>query len=153
MGDDELLIIVGTETGNAEALADDAKIFANKVNLNAKVMDMDDVSVEEISNSKYLLICCSTWGEGDQPTNAEDLYEETCNAANDCMNGVNFAVLALGDTSYEFFCESGKQWDVVMEEKGGTRIQSRIDCDIDYEDDDECEEWIKQTIDIFNSLE
>ncbi|MEE3134574.1 MAG: flavodoxin domain-containing protein, partial [Candidatus Thermoplasmatota archaeon] len=104
-------------------------------------------------NSKYLLICCSTWGEGDQPTNAEDLYEETCNAADDCMNGVNFAVLALGDTSYEFFCESGKQWDVVMEEKGGTRIQSRIDCDVDYEDDDECEEWIKQTIDIFNSLE
>ena len=153
MSNDELLIIVGTETGNAEALADDAKIFANKVNLNAKVMDMDDVSVEEISNSKYLLICCSTWGEGDQPTNAEDLYEETCNAANDCMNGVNFAVLALGDTSYEFFCESGKQWDVVMEEKGGTRIQSRIDCDVDYEDDDECEEWIKQTIDIFNSLE
>ncbi|CAI8259371.1 MAG: Sulfite reductase [NADPH] flavoprotein alpha-component [Methanobacteriota archaeon] len=153
MSNDELLIIVGTETGNAEALADDAKIFANKVNLNAKVMDMDDVSVEEISNSKYLLICCSTWGEGDQPTNAEDLYEETCNAANDCMNGVNFAVLALGDTSYEFFCESGKQWDVVMEEKGGTRIQSRIDCDVDYEDDDECEEWIKQTVDIFNSLE
>ncbi|MED5272509.1 MAG: flavodoxin domain-containing protein [Candidatus Thermoplasmatota archaeon] len=153
MGDDELLIIVGTETGNAEALADDAKIFANKVNLNAKVMDMDDISVEDISNSKYLLICCSTWGEGDQPTNAEDLYEETCNAADDCMNGVNFAVLALGDTSYEFFCESGKQWDVVMEEKGGTRIQSRIDCDVDYEDDDECEEWIKQTIDIFNSLE
>tara|TARA_B100000287_G_scaffold334884_1_gene320245 strand:+ start:967 stop:1428 length:462 start_codon:yes stop_codon:yes gene_type:complete len=153
MGDDELLIIVGTETGNAEALADDAKIFANKVNLNAKVMDMEDVSVEDISNSKYLLICCSTWGEGDQPTNAEDLYEETCNAADDCMNGVNFAVLALGDTSYEFFCESGKQWDVVMEEKGGTRIQSRIDCDVDYEDDDECEEWIKQTIDIFNSLE
>ena len=153
MGDDELLIIVGTETGNAEALADDAKIFANKVNLNAKVMDMDDVSVEEISNSKYLLICCSTWGEGDQPTNAEDLYEETCNATDDCMKGVNFAVLALGDTSYEFFCESGKQWDVVMEEKGGTRIQSRIDCDVDYEDDDECEEWIKQTVDIFNSLE
>ncbi|MBJ23760.1 MAG: hypothetical protein CMB64_03735 [Euryarchaeota archaeon] len=146
MSGNELLIIFGTETGNAEALADDAKNFAGEYGLDAKIMDMDDVSVDDLSNSKRLLICCSTWGEGDQPTNAEDLYEDTCESDAGCMENVHFAVLALGDTAYEFFCESGKQWDTVIEEKGGTRVNDRIDCDVDYDDDDECENWIKATL-------
>ena len=146
MSGNELLIIFGTETGNAEALADDAKNFAGEYGLDAKIMDMDDVSVDDLSNSKRLLICCSTWGEGDQPTNAEDLYEDTCESDAGCRENVHFAVLALGDTAYEFFCESGKQWDTVIEEKGGTRVNDRIDCDVDYDDDDECENWIKATL-------
>ena len=146
MSGNELLIIFGTETGNTEALADDAKSFAGEYGLDAKIMDMDDVSVDDLSNSKRLLICCSTWGEGDQPTNAEDLYEDTCESDAGCMENVHFAVLALGDTAYEFFCESGKQWDTVIEEKGGTRVNDRIDCDVDYDDDDECENWIKATL-------
>ncbi len=152
MSGNELLIIFGTETGNAEALADDAKNFAGEFGLDAKIMDMDDVSVEDLSNSKRLLICCSTWGEGDQPTNAEDLYEETCEAEDGSMENVNFAVLALGDTAYEFFCESGKEWDLIIEKKGGTRINDRIDCDVDYDDDDECENWIKATLEKFSNV-
>ncbi|MAT49366.1 MAG: hypothetical protein CMA27_06000 [Euryarchaeota archaeon] len=152
MSGSELLIIFGTETGNTEALADDAKSFAKNFDLDGKVVDMDDITVEELSDSKLLLICVSTWGEGDQPTNAEDLYEAVCDADEGAMDGVNFAVLALGDTDYEFFCESGKEWDVLIEKKGGTRVNDRIDCDVDYEDDDECEEWIKTTLEKFSNL-
>ena len=152
MSGSELLIIFGTETGNTEALADDAKSFAKNFDLDGKVVDMDDITVEELSDSKLLLICVSTWGEGDQPTNAEDLYEAVCDADEGAMDGVNFAVLALGDTDYEFFCESGKEWDVLIEKKGGTRVNDRIDCDVDYEDDDECEEWIKTTLEKFSNI-
>ena len=152
MSDKEILIIFGTETGNSEALADDAKSFAGDYGLDAKIMDMDDVSVEDISNSKRLLICCSTWGEGDQPTNAEDLYEDVCEADEGSMDNVNFAVLALGDTAYEFFCESGKQWDTIIEQKGGKRVNDRIDCDVDYDDDDECENWIKSTLEKLGNI-
>ena len=60
MTEKELMIIFGTETGNTEALADDAKSFAGEYGLDAKIMDMDDVSVDDLSNSKRLLICCST---------------------------------------------------------------------------------------------
>ncbi len=152
MSGNELLIIFGTETGNSEALADDAKSFAGEYGLDAKIMDMDDISVDDLSNSKRLLICCSTWGEGDQPTNAEDLYEEVCESEDGCMSDVNFAVLALGDTAYEFFCESGKQWDTIIEQKGGTRVNDRIDCDVDYDDDDECENWIKATLEKLGNI-
>ena len=80
MSENEVLIIFGTETGNAEALADDAKNFAKEFGLEGMGMDMEDLSVEDLANSKRLLICCSTWGEGDQPTNAEELYEAACEA-------------------------------------------------------------------------
>ena len=63
------------------------------------------------------------------------------------MDGVNFAVLALGDTAFDLFCEAGIQWDEVMEDKGGNRINDRIDCDTDYED--EAEEWLEETIALF----
>ena len=150
MSGNELLIIFGTETGNAEALADDAKNFAGEYGLDAKIMDMDDVSVDDLSNSKRLLICCSTWGEGDQPTNAEDLYESVEDADGGSMDGVNFAVLALGDTAYEMFCESGKQWDAVLEEKGGNRVAERIDLDTDFEDF--TEEWLQSALEAFQNV-
>tara|TARA_B100000945_G_C20427346_1_gene621344 strand:- start:9741 stop:10199 length:459 start_codon:yes stop_codon:yes gene_type:complete len=152
MSSNDLLIIFGTETGNAEALADDAKNFAKGFGLEGRVMDMEDLSVDDLSDSKRLLICCSTWGEGDQPTNAEELYESACESDDGCMEGVHFAVLALGDTDYEFFCESGKEWDVLIEQKGGTRVNERIDCDVDYEDDDECENWIKSTLEKLSNV-
>ena len=60
------------------------------------------------------------------------------------MEGVNFAGLALGDTAFEFFCESGKEWDAILEEKGGKRTNERLDCDVDY--DDHAEEWIEATL-------
>ena len=60
MSDNTLLIIFGTETGNAEDLAEDAKIIAAKHDLDATVADMDDVSVDDIADAKRLLITCST---------------------------------------------------------------------------------------------
>ena len=69
MDDTDLLLIFGTETGNAEELADDAAHSAKSFDLNPKVMDMEDISPEDISETKRLIVICSTWGEGEQPVN------------------------------------------------------------------------------------
>ena len=61
-----------------------------------------------------------------------------------CLEGINFAVLALGDTAFDLFCEAGIQWDEIFELKGGNRINNRIDCDTDYDDD--AEQWIEETV-------
>ena len=66
------------------------------------------------------------------------------------MEGVNFAVLALGDTAFEFFCESGKEWDEILQKKGGNRVNERIDCDLDYED--YAEDWIRTTLDLLKEV-
>jgi len=147
---DEILIIYGTETGNAEDLADDIGNTASKYGLVGKVMDMEDVSAEDLASSKRLIVSVSTWGEGEQPDNAQGLYDEVEGSEGGSMEGVNYAVLALGDTAFELFCESGKEWDKILEEKGGTRVNKRIDCDTDYYD--YVEEWIESTLKIMQDV-
>ena len=65
------------------------------------------------------------------------------------LSDLEFAVLALGDTAFDLFCESGKEWDTVLENKGGTRINERIDCDTDY--DDYAEDWFEKTLEKFQA--
>ena len=150
MGERDLLLIFGTETGNAEELADDAAHSAKSFDLNPTVMDMEDISPQDISGTKRLIVICSTWGEGEQPVNAQDLYDAVSESEDGSMDVVNFAVLALGDTAFEFFCESGKEWDAILEEKGGKRTNERLDCDTDY--DDYAEEWIDATLALMNEI-
>ena len=150
MSDNSLLLIFGTETGNAEELAEDAANMAKGFDLEATVMDMEDIEPDDISTSKRLIVVCSTWGEGEQPVNAQDLYDAVTETEDGSMDGVNFAVLALGDTAFEFFCESGKEWDAILEEKGGKRVNERIDCDTDY--DDYAEEWLEATLGLMKEI-
>ena len=150
MSDNSLLLIFGTETGNAEELAEDAANMAKGFDLEATVMDMEDIEPDDISTSKRLIVVCSTWGEGEQPVNAQDLYDAVEEAEEGSMAGVNFAVLALGDTAFELFCESGKEWDTILEEKGGNRVNDRIDCDTDY--DDYAEEWLEATLGLMKEI-
>ena len=150
MSDNSLLLIFGTETGNAEELAEDAANMAKNFDLEATVMDMEDIEPDDISTSKRLIVVCSTWGEGEQPVNAQDLYDAVEETEEGSMEGVNFAVLALGDTAFELFCESGKEWDKILEEKGGNRVNDRIDCDTDY--DDYAEEWLEDTLGLMKEI-
>tara|TARA_Y100000768_G_C23681144_1_gene542340 strand:+ start:237 stop:692 length:456 start_codon:yes stop_codon:yes gene_type:complete len=144
----KILILYGTETGNSELLAMDAEKLAKDNQFDATINGMDEISFDEIQSYENLLIVCSTWGDGEQPDNAVDLYEAAEGAADDSLAGVNFAVLALGDTAFDLFCEAGIQWDELIEAKGGIRINDRIDCDTDYED--EAEEWLEETIGLFS---
>tara|TARA_B100001996_G_scaffold381808_1_gene372048 strand:- start:883 stop:1338 length:456 start_codon:yes stop_codon:yes gene_type:complete len=151
MSDRKLLVLFGTETGNAEDLAFDAGNSSKEFNLEAEVKGMDEVSLDDVISCKRLIICCSTWGEGDQPDNAQDLFDEVSESEDGCMSGVNFGVLALGDTAFEMFCQSGIEWDQILEQKGGTRINDRVDCDTDYEDD--ATEWIEATLGLMENVE
>ena len=105
---------------------------------------MDEIDNDEFSVIENLLIVCSTWGDGEQPDNALELFEFV-ESLDECdLQYMNFSVLALGDTAFDLFCEAGKEWDRVLEQKGATRIHDRVDCDVDYEDD--AEEWIETVI-------
>ena len=137
----EILILFGSETGNAEELAFEAGSMASNYELQATVKGMDELEIDEVVSSERVLIFCSTWGDGEQPYNAQDLFDGVSELDDDSLSGLHFAVLALGDTAFDLFCEAGKEWDRVLEEKGATRINERVDCDVDYEDD--AEEWIE----------
>jgi len=139
-GDRSLTLLFGSQSGNSEALVAKISKDAKSYGLVGEVHDMDGFDFNSLSAKKRVLIVCSTWGEGEMPDNAEDLWQFAISESASRLEGVHFAICALGDTSYEFFCQSGKDWDGRFEELGATRIIDRLDCDVDY--DAPAAEWL-----------
>tara|TARA_B100001996_G_scaffold184557_1_gene141117 strand:- start:5035 stop:7197 length:2163 start_codon:yes stop_codon:yes gene_type:complete len=139
-GDRSLILLFGSQSGNSEGLAAKISKDAKSYGLEGEVHDMDGFDFNSLSGKKRVLIVCSTWGEGEMPDNAEDLWQFSISDSASRLDGVYFGICALGDTSYEFFCQSGKDWDGQFEKLGATRIIERLDCDVDY--DSPAAEWI-----------
>jgi len=133
VGDRSLAILFGSQSGNSEELAAKLAKQAADYGLEGTVYDMDGFDFGSLSGMKRVLIVCSTWGEGEMPDNAEDLWQISTKSPAGSLSGVHYSVCALGDTSYELFCESGKEWDEQFEKLGATRLVDRVDCDVDYD--------------------
>ncbi len=130
----QVLILFGTQSGNSEDLASQLAKSAESHNLVPTVQDMEETTLEQMASSERVLIICSTWGEGEMPDSAEDLWDSISTDDAPRMENTHFSVCALGDTSYEFYCQSGKDWDNRLEELGAKRVFPRQDCDVDFEE-------------------
>jgi sulfite reductase (NADPH) flavoprotein alpha-component len=128
-----LTILFGTESGNAEALAAQARKAAAKLGFAPKVVDMADFTPSQAAATENLLIVASTWGEGDPPQRAVDFIEMLMADDAPRFEKTRFAVLALGDRAYAQFCEIGRKIDERLAALGGARIADRIECDLDFE--------------------
>jgi len=128
-----LTILYGTESGNSESLADLTAKTAKKKGFKPVMQNMADCSPSDLTSIENLLVIISTWGDGDPPETAEAFYQALMNEQAD-FSKTKFSVCALGDTSYEQFCETGKQVDARLEALGASRIADRADCDVDYEE-------------------
>ncbi|HEY4043153.1 MAG TPA: flavodoxin domain-containing protein [Rhodopila sp.] len=144
-----LTILFGTESGNAEALAAQARKAAAKLGFAPKVVDMADFSVTQAAATENLLIVASTWGEGDPPQRAVDFYETLMAEDAPRFEKTRFAVLALGDRAYAQFCEIGRTIDERLAALGGARIADRIECDLDFETP--ASGWIDATLERLNA--
>ena len=132
-GDRSLLVLSGSQSGNSEGVAAKVGKMASDYGLEATVKGMDEIKIAEIANFKRILVICSTWGEGDMPDNAEDLWNSANGPDAPNLSGSHFSVCSLGDSSYEFFCQSGIDWDGWFANSGSNCIVSRVDCDVDYD--------------------
>lgn len=127
-----LTVLYATESGNAEGLAMKAKKAAQKHGLDARVVDMADADMGLLAKAKNLIVYAATWGEGDPPGRAADFYHALMSDGAPRLDGVRFAVLALGDTAYTQFCATGKAIDARLEALGASRAADRIDLDLDF---------------------
>lgn len=139
-----ICILYGSQTGNSESVAHDAAQLAKAHGLNPGILSMDEIEADTFIGLEYLLIITSTYGEGEMPDNAQMLWETISSDDSIDLANMNYSVLALGDTSYDMFCQAGKDWDQRLEKLGAKRLYDRIDCDVDF--DEAAENWISNVI-------
>ncbi|MYL19150.1 assimilatory sulfite reductase (NADPH) flavoprotein subunit [Halobacillus litoralis] len=137
-------LLYGSHTGNCQALAEDFSGRLKENGLQVSVEDMDRYKPKSLKKEEDLLIITSTHGDGDPPDNALSFYEFLYSRRAPKLDGVRYSVLALGDSSYEYFCQTGKDFDKRLEELGAERFVERVDCDLDYEE--EAEDWINKVV-------
>jgi len=140
----KLLVLYATESGNSEALAAKAKQEAGKRGFAARVLDMADATPEALKGAGTILVIAATWGDGEPPQRAAPFYRALMGDGAPRLDGVKFAVLALGDSSYAQFCETGKVLDARFEALGAIRAAARIDLDLDYEAP--AKTWLTETL-------
>jgi sulfite reductase (NADPH) flavoprotein alpha-component len=129
----KLVVLYGTESGNSEVLADRTVKAAKRRGFQAVMKNMSEISPADLAKAANLLVIVSTWGDGEPPETAVSFYKDFM-AADISLSNVRFSVCALGDTSYEKFCQTGKDIDAKLESLGAKRISARQDCDVDYEE-------------------
>ncbi|MEA2975882.1 MAG: sulfite reductase flavoprotein alpha-component [Alphaproteobacteria bacterium] len=139
-----LTILYATESGNSEKLASDMAKAARKMGLKPSIVDMADLDVASLASVKRLVVIAATWGEGDPPARAVRTYGELMGEGAPRLDGVQFGVLALGDTAYADFCGVGKKIDARLEALGGKRVADRVDCDLDFAEP--ASKWIETAL-------
>lgn len=136
----DVTILFGSQTGNAQGLANKAGKELESRGYKVTVSSMSDFKPNSLKKVENLLIVVSTHGEGDPPDNAISFHEFLHGKRAPKLDELRYSVLSLGDSSYEFFCHTGKEFDQRLEDLGGTRLYPRIDCDLDF--DEPAAEWI-----------
>lgn len=129
-----LTILYGSQTGNAKGVASAIQAQAKAHGLPVTLTSMADYKPKQLKKETHLLVVVSTYGEGEPPESAVDLFEQLKKGKIGKLEGLKFAVLGLGDSSYEFFCQTGKDFDDFLSKAGAERIHELASLDVDYQE-------------------
>lgn len=127
-----LTIVFASESGNSERLAADMARQSRKLGLKPTVVDMADLDLATLAAVRRFVVIAATWGEGEPPGRAARVYDALMKADAPRLDGVEYGVLALGDTAYAEFCAVGKKIDERLAALGAKRAVERVDCDLDF---------------------
>ncbi|MDV7106195.1 assimilatory sulfite reductase (NADPH) flavoprotein subunit [Vibrio sp. TH_r3] len=130
----KLSIIYASQTGNAKGVAESLKDSALAQGIDAELFDASDYKGKNLAKETHVIIVASTNGEGEPPDNAIELHEFLQSKKAPKLEGLQYGVIALGDSSYEFYCQTGRDFDSFLSKLGATPFVERLDCDVDYEE-------------------
>ena len=126
-----VLLLYGSQTGSAEGLS---KKYAKATGAQGgmvRALSMEEFSSVDWSRERRVLLVCSTYGDGEPPDSARDFWAWLNTESASVLRGVEYSVLALGDSNYAQFCQFGRDVDSRMEAIGGVRVAERVECDGD----------------------
>lgn len=128
-----ITLISASQTGNARRVAEALRDDLIAAKLNVTLINAGDYKFKQIANEKLLIVVASTQGEGEPAEEAVALHKFLLSKKAPKLDNTAFAVFGLGDTSYEFFCQAGKDFDAKLAELGGERLLDRVDADVEYQ--------------------
>lgn len=139
-------VMYGSQTGNAKGVAVALHKQLIETGVKSVLVSMADYKPRQIKNETHLALVVSTHGEGDAPDDAIEFHEYLASKKAPKLNGLKYSVLGLGDSSYEFFCQTGKDFDARLSTLGATALAERVDCDVDYEE--AVNDWSAKLVDV-----
>ncbi|MFT5757331.1 MAG: sulfite reductase (NADPH) flavoprotein alpha-component [Alteromonadaceae bacterium] len=130
-----LTILFSSQTGNAKGVAGQLAKSAEAAGIAVNLKNVAEYKPKALKTETHLLIVTSTNGEGEPPDDAIEFHEFLNSKKAPKLPNLNYSILALGDSSYEFYCQTGIDFDERLQALGAKQVSPRVDCDVDYEDD------------------
>jgi sulfite reductase (NADPH) flavoprotein alpha-component len=146
----KVLVLFASQTGNAESIANQLQSKLTTQGISTSLSSCDGLKLNQLKQQDIILMVAATHGEGEPPDDAIELHELIRSKRAPKLDGVKHAVLALGDSSYEYFCQTGKDFEQSLCRLGSTALLERVDCDIDY--NEQANAWIEQVAIKLNEL-
>ena len=144
-----ITLISASQTGNARRVAEALRDDLIAAKLNVTLINAGDYKFKQIANEKLLIVVASTQGEGEPAEEAVALHKFLFSKKAPKLDNTAFAVFGLGDTSYEFFCQAGKDFDAKLAELGGERLLDRVDADVEYQA--AAAQWRSRLVDVLKA--
>jgi sulfite reductase (NADPH) flavoprotein alpha-component len=144
-----ITLISASQTGNARRLAEQLRDDLLAAKLSVTLVNARDYKFKQIAQERLLVIVASTQGEGEPAEEAVALHKFLFSKKAPKLNETAFAVFGLGDTSYENFCQSGKDFDNKLAELGAERLVERVDADVEYQE--LATAWRKQVVEVLKA--
>ncbi|MDX1420234.1 MAG: flavodoxin family protein [Rubricoccaceae bacterium] len=96
----DVLVLVGTQTGNSETVADAVAAQLGDVGFSAHVTDMAEAYPEMLDDYRQLVVVLCTWAEGTFPDNTVAFYEALESLGPDLAH-LAYGLVGLGDRDYD----------------------------------------------------
>jgi MioC protein len=150
-------IIFGTETGNAEIVADEVCEALATHGIPSTVKGMEDCDVETLAQERFVVLVTSTYGEGDLPETSKPFCDALVQERPD-LSSVHFAAFGLGDSTYENFNNAIVTVAGAVSKLGAVQIgvTARHDSASGLPTDDIVRTWVNQIVaeyrDVFGAL-
>lgn len=139
-----ITLISASQTGNARRLAEQLRDDLVAAKLSVNLVNAGDYKFKQIAQERLLVVVASTQGEGEPAEEAVALHKFLFSKKAPKLPETTFAVFGLGDTSYEHFCQAGKDFDSKLAELGAERLLDRVDADVEYQES--AQQWRQQVV-------